>query len=107
MITKPLGKRKSRKQRAVRSYVLRLRPNPGKAESTRYALYWYRLLTLQYVERYYNNSSLEWESTKGKGTLPNQAQNRARDLIKTGYAAYEVTGNPFLCPQNFPLLCEG
>ena len=103
----PLEKRIRKERGPLRSYTLHLYANPGKAEETRYALYWYQKLTLEYCRRYYEQCSLDWESTEGKGLLPNQAQNRARDIIKAGYAAYQATGKSFACPENFPLLCDG
>ena len=107
-MTEQNGEKSKRKGRgAIRSYTLRLSANPGKTEDTRYAMWWYREMTLAYTERYYDQCSLDWESTEGKGMLPNQAQNRARDIIKSGYAAYTATGKPFSCPSDFPLLCEG
>ena len=106
-MTQPSEKQTRKKRGAIRSYMLHLSANPGKTEETRYALWWYRTLTLEYCQRYYRRCDLEWESTKGKGVLPNQAQNRARDIIAAGFAAYQATGTPFHCPTDFPLLCEG
>lgn len=106
-MTKPSEKRPRKGRGAIRSYTLHLYANPGKAEETRYAIWWYRKYTLAYAERYYNQCSLDWESTGGKGLLPNQAQNRARDIIKAGFASYGATGKSFHCPADFPLLCEG
>lgn len=104
----PQAKKVSRARRKVlRTYTLQLPANPGKVEDTRYALWWYRKFVLAYTARCYNHCSLDWESTAGKGSLAHQAQERALHIMRAGYAAYAATGSPFLCPSDFPLLCNG
>jgi hypothetical protein len=90
---------------AIRSYKLRLYPNRGKAEEIRYATWWYRAYVLAYVRHYHAGG--KWESTANMGTLPNQAQGRARDIVRAGVASERATGNAFNCPTAFPMLCEG
>jgi hypothetical protein len=99
----------SKLSRVLRSYTLKIEPNPGKAEQARYALYWYRLYTLEYCAKYFAQGSQEKrlaESTAGLGWIANQAQQRARGIINAGFAAEKATSDPFHCPADFPLLCD-
>ena len=102
------GEKKKRKGRgAIRSYELALYANPGKAEDTRYAMWWYQQHTLGYVQGLYDKPANVFVSTARLGLLANQAQRRARDMLRAGRAAEKVTGDPFLCPKSAPFLCEG
>ena len=102
------GEKKKRKGRgAIRSYELALYANPGKAEETRYAMWWYQKYTRGYVQELYDKPANEFVSTAGLGLLANQAQRRARDMLRAGRAAEKATGDPFKCPQSTPFLCEG
>lgn len=89
----------------TRSYKLKLYPNKGKEEILRYTMWWYRAFVLQYIKQYYENGD-EWTSTSGMGSLPNQAQSHARDVIKAGRAAERKTGIKFNLPKNFPMMCQ-
>jgi len=99
------SRRKSKK--TLRAYELALYPNPGKAEETRYAMWWYQHLTLEYVQALYEQPPGFFLSTASKGKLANQAQKRARDMLRAGRAAEKQTGLPFGCPQSAPFMCEG
>ena len=95
--------------RYIRSYTLKIEANPGKAEQTRYAMYWYRLYTVEYCAKYFAQGPAEKrqaESTKSLGWIANQAQQRARGIINAGFASEKATSNPFQCPIDFPLLCD-
>lgn len=98
---------KCKKRGAIRSYELALYANPGKAEETRYAMWWYQQDTLGYVQDLYGKPANAFVSTSGLGLLANQAQRRARNMLRAGRAAEKATGEPFLCPQSAPFLCEG
>lgn len=67
----------------------------------------YRAYLWDYVTRYYGKGEDATESTAGKGTIANQAFKRARDLLKAGRNAGIATGEPFNCPTQMPLLCDG
>src|ERR1044071_4822814 len=98
-----------KRPKTIRSYVLKIEANPGKAEEARYACYWFRFFTLEYCQKYFTQGAIEEpkrESTAGLGWLPHQAQQRARGIINAGFAAEKATGEPFHCPVDFPLLCE-
>ena len=108
VMTEQNGEKKKRKGRgAIRSYTLALYPNPSKAEDTRYAMWWYQQDTLGYVRELYDKPTNAFVSTSGLGLLANQAQRRARDMLRAGRAAEKVTGDLFLCPKSAPFLCEG
>ena len=95
--------------RTLRSYMLKIEANPGKAEQARYAAHWYRLYVLDYCAKYFAQGSQVKrlaESTASLGWIANQAQQRARGIINAGFAAEKATGEPFHCPTDFPLLCD-
>lgn len=99
----------SKLSRVLRSYTLKIEANPGKAEQARYCLYWYRLYTLEYCQKYFAQGSEtkhQAESTASLGWIANQAQQRARGITNAGFAAEKATGDPFHCPTDFPLLCD-
>jgi hypothetical protein len=89
----------------VRSYKLKIYPNYTKAEALRYAMWFYRAWVLDYAKKYYVGGKTE--STESLGVLANQAQYRARHIVRNGFAAEKATGRKFECPKNFPLLCQG
>ena len=95
--------------RILRSYMLKIEANPGKAEQARYAAHWYRFYTLDYCAKYFvqgADAKRVAESTASLGWIANQAQQRARGIINAGFAAEKATGEPFHCPTDFPLLCD-
>lgn len=106
-MTKSSEKSKRKGQGVIRLYELQLLPNPGKAEDTRYAMWWERQMILDYMQRLYGQPANVFESTAGSGLLANQAQKHARDILRAGRAAEKETGEPFPCPQSAPLLCDG
>lgn len=87
------------KRGAIRSYVLALRPNVGKAEDARYTLWWAQKFCDGYLSRLHDAPINSFESTTGLGTLANQQQKRARDILRAGRAAERATGKPFNCPR--------
>ena len=100
------AKRIRHRRGVVRSYVLALHPNAGKAEDARYAMWWFQRYWLGFMQRLYGQTPNAFETTAGLGTLANQAQARARATLRAGRAAEKTTGQSFHCPQIAPLLCE-
>lgn len=96
---------KSERMRArggVRSYVLALRPNHGKAEDARHAIWWSQRWCQDYVEQLYDEKPNATVSTAGKGWLNNSAQKTARDILRAGRAAEKATGEVFERPKTTP-----
>lgn len=87
---------------AFRSYVLVLRPNPGKAEAARYAIWWSQRWCLDYVRLLYGEKPNATVSTVGMGSLNHSAQKTARDMLRAGRAAGRATGKVFECPTTAP-----
>lgn len=94
-MTQSPEKSKHKGRRAIRSYTLTLYPNPGKAEDTRYAMWWSRQYTIDYVRQLYGQPGISFESTAGLGFLANQAQKRARDILRAGRAGRKDDGAAF------------
>lgn len=92
---------------AIRSYNLRIYANPGKVKATLGNMLEYRAWLWDYVRRFYRKGEDATESTKGKGTIANQAFKRARDFLKAGRNSSIATGEWFNCPKRLPLLCQG
>jgi transposase len=63
-------------------------------------------MTLDYVRQLYDKPPGDFESTAGMGRLANQAQKRARDMLRAGRAAEKATGKPFSCPSSAPFVCD-
>ncbi|MDP3793313.1 MAG: transposase [Candidatus Uhrbacteria bacterium] len=95
------------KNKAVRSYALRLYGNPGKVKETLGNMLEYRAWLWDYVVRYYDKGEDATESTKGKGLIANQAFKRVRGMLKAGRNSSIITGDWFNCPKRLPLLCDG
>ena len=91
----------------IRCYTLRLYGNPGKISIVLALMLEYRAWLWDYVVRYYMKGEDATESTKGRGSIANQAFKRARDLLKAGRNSSIVTGTWFNCPKRLPLLCDG
>src|SRR6185436_20621257 len=83
---------------AVRSYTLRLYGNSGKTKETLGNMLEYRAWLFDYVTRYYRKGEDATESTRGKGSIANQAFKRARDILKAGRNSSIATGEWFNCP---------
>ncbi len=91
-----------RRQRAVRSYVVALKPNRDKAEDSRYAIWWATRWALNYVHALYVMPPNARTSTVGLGALNNDAQKIARDIIRVGRAAERATRRRFGRPETVP-----
>lgn len=90
----------------IRSYVLSLHPNAGKAEAARYAIWWQSRLCLDYVRDLYAEAPNSPRSTAGLGELPERGLKRARDVLRAGRAAERATGEVFTCPRTVPVLAD-
>ena len=75
------AKRIRHRRGVVRSYVLALHPNAGKAEDARYAMWWFHRYWLGFMQRLYGQPPNAFETTAGLGTVANQAQARARATL--------------------------
>ena len=100
------AKRAKRVRGAVRSYTLSLYPNAGKAEAARYAIWWATRFCLDYVRQLYAEKPGAFVSTAGLGTLNNQAQKRARDILRAGRAAERATGEVFNAPATVAVCAD-
>jgi len=66
-----------------RSYKLRLYGTKAKFEDLRWSAYQYTKLTNAFIEHLYFNEDVSHYSTTGLGTLGNQAQQKARGIVKS------------------------
>ena len=87
---------------AIRSYVLTLRPNAGKAEAARYSIWWAQRMCLDVINDLYGEAPSTYRSTAGRGALANQAQKRARGYIANGPGVGDVDWQLIQLPQNRP-----
>lgn len=104
--TSPAKRSRRRHGSVVRSYELALTPNRGKAESARHAIWWATRLCRDYVQRLYWLPDNAFVSTAGRGNIDNQAQARARNLLRAGRLAARASGTPFCPPASVAALTE-
>jgi len=76
----------------TRSYKLRLYPNFGKAETSRYSYKRFLEYTNSFAGKLFFNGNKSI-STEGLGQLANQAQHKARGIISALFAAAKQTGS--------------
>lgn len=95
-----------KRSRIIRTYILQLRPNAGKAEAARHAIWWSTRLCLDYVQRLHHLPLTLSVSTRGRGKLDNSALKRARDLLRAGRAAQEVAGRRFKKPATVAVISD-
>jgi transposase len=90
----------------IRSYKLKIYPNFNKFEEIRYSVSRYKLY-LQYfiTQLYYSNK--KFLSTKGMGTLANQAQKQAIGIIQGEKELSKTKENKSNCPKIEFDMCPG
>ncbi len=81
-----------------RSYFIPVYSNPGKQESIRYTITRFAQYVQHFVNKFFYDQ-VSKSSTKGIGKLANQAQYKARGIIRAQRAASEATGNKSSCPE--------
>lgn len=92
----------------VRSYTLKLYPNPGKAKEAFGILLEQRSWLYEFVRQHMATGEETWTtSTAGLGWAANRALRRARAMIKAGRQSSIATGNQFNTPRYLPLLGDG
>jgi hypothetical protein len=89
----------------TRSYDLKLFGNTGKIESAKYSSHWFRFFTQHFVNKLYFNKHVKQYSTKGWGTLVNQAQKKAFGVIRAESATTKATGNKSSPPILHQKIC--
>ena len=93
---------------AVRSYTLRLYPNPGKAKEAFGILLEQRAWLYEFVRQHMATGEETWTtSTEGLGWAANRALRRARAIVKAGRSSSIATGNQFNEPRCLPLMGDG
>lgn len=97
-----------RKGGAVRSYTLRLYPNPGKAKEVFGILLEQRVYLYEFVRQHMATGEETWTtSTAGLGSSANRALKRAHAIVKAGRNSSIATGNQFHEPRYLPLIGDG
>lgn len=92
----------------VRTYTLRLYPNPGKAKEAFGILLEQRAWLIEFTRQTYATGEETWTtSTKGLGRTGNRALRRAHAIIRAGRASSITTGNAFKEPRCVPLVGDG
>lgn len=93
---------------AVRTYALRLYPNPGKAKEAFGILLEQRGWLYEFVRQHMATGEEAWTvSTKGLGEAAHNALHRAKGIIKAGRNSSIATGNQFNEPRCLPLIGDG
>ncbi len=82
----------------IRSYLIPVYPNQGKLENIRYTITRFTQFVQHFTNKFYYNQVSKY-STKGMGTLANQAQRRGSQQVKSHKAATKVTGTKSSCPE--------
>lgn len=107
---RPIGvsaeRTRSRRRGPIRSYVVALKPNTGKAEEARYAIWWATRFCLDYVHRLHHLPANIAVSTAGRGELDHGALKRAKDMLRAGRAAERATGERFEKPQTVAVCAD-
>lgn len=83
----------------TRTYKLAIYGNSSKLENIRYTCSKYLMYTQHFLTQLYFNSSTRFLSTKGLGSLGNDAQHKAIGILNAHRAATKETGNKSNCPQ--------
>jgi hypothetical protein len=83
----------------TRTYQLQILPNFQKLEDVRYSASRYGLYLQHFVIQLYFKPNVRFFSTKGMGTLANQAQKQAMGVVAAHRAAVKATGEKSNCPQ--------
>ncbi len=81
-----------------RSYLIPVYSNLGKQESIRYTAARFVQFVQHFVNKFFYDQ-ISKSSTKGMGTLANQAQRKAVGIVRAQKAASEATGNKSSCPE--------
>lgn len=92
--------------KVTRAYKLRIYPNRDKADTTRYCQLKFREYTNAWLGKLFFNGNKSM-STAGLGQLANQAQHKARGIIKAQVEAAKATGNKTNVPEFRKLCCPG
>jgi hypothetical protein len=79
----------------TRAYQLQILPNFQKLEDVRYSASRYRLYLQHFVTQLYFKPHVRFFSTKGMGTLANQAQKQAMGIVR----GVRATGEKSNCPE--------
>ncbi len=82
----------------IRSYLIPVYSNPGKQESIRYTATRFIQFDQHFVNKFFYDQVSKF-STKGMGALANQAQYKAKGIIKAQKEASKSTGNKSSCPE--------
>jgi transposase len=86
-----------RSQRVTRAYHLPCYPNRDKLDTARYLFDRFNLYVQHCVGRQYFESAIK--STSGAGKLFNQANNKARNIVRKHKASIKATGNKSNVPS--------
>ena len=88
-----------KKIKITKNYKLQMDPNFGKLEDIRYSASRYKLFLQHFTTQLYYNSHIRFYSTKGMGTLANQAQKKAIGIVSGEKAATKALNKKSNCPQ--------